>query len=142
MTRADKDPVVGHRVLLLRPWVDAHAGSGCCSGDARDAIGLELRAGGPVEHPHATRVLAQAYRQVRELLPDVDVQIVSAGNTVYLLPTVLRGLRRGGGPRAALRRANQATRPGSLLVDGDYVGDVVDLGADGVVRVVRERLGA
>lgn len=95
----------------------------------------------PVEHSHATPVVAQTWRRLREEFPDVDVQIVSAGNTVYLLPTVLRSARRGDGVRAALRRANRATRPGALLVDGEYAGDVVDLGPNGVVEAVRSRLG-
>ena len=130
-----------HHVVLVRPWVDAHAGSGCCSGDARDGIGLEHRLGGPVEHPHATRVLAQAYTRLRRDLPGIDVQVVSSSNTVYLVPTALRAARRGAGLRAALRRANRATRPGSLLVDGEYAGDVTDLGPGGVVEAVRARVG-
>lgn len=96
----------------------------------------------PVEQPHATRVVARAYTRLREELPGLDVQIVSAGNTVYLMPTVLRSARRGDGLLAALRRANQATRPGSLLVDGTYAGDVVELGPQGVVDAVRSRLAA
>jgi hypothetical protein len=142
MTRSGRETAAGHRVLLLRPWVDAHAGQGCCSGDTRDAIGLDSRPGGPVEHPYAARVVGQSYRRLRESLPDVDVQVVSAGNTVYLLPAVLRGLRLRDGAGAVLRRLNEATRPGSVIVDGAYAGDVVDLGPEGVVRVVRERLGA
>ncbi len=94
----------------------------------------------PVDQPHDTRVVGRAYTQLREELPEIDVQIVSASNTAYLLPTVLRSARRGDGLRAALSRANQATRPGSLLVDGTYAGDVVELGPDGVVAAVRARL--
>jgi hypothetical protein len=129
-----------HRVVLVRPWVDAHAGGGCCSGDTRDAIGLDRHAAGAVEHPYATRVLGQAYTRLRRDLPDVDVQIVSSSNTVYLLPSVWRARRVGERLRTTLKRANQATRPGSLLVDGDYVGDVADLGPGGVVDVVRARV--
>lgn len=129
------------RVVLVRPWVDAHGGDGCCSGDARDPIALEHRAGEPVEHAHHTRVVARAYQLLRQELPEVDVQIVSSSNTAYLLPSVLRSARGNGGLRAALRRANRATRPGSLLVDGEYAGDVVDLGPAGVVAAVAERVG-
>ena len=130
-----------HHVVLVRPWVDAHAGSGCCSGDARDGIGLEHRVTGPIEHPHATRVLAKAYTQLRRDLPEIDVQIVSSSNTVYLVPTVLRAAGRGAGLRGAMRAANRATRPGSVLVDGEYAGDVTELGPGGVVEVVRARVG-
>ena len=127
-------------MILVRPWVDAHAGGGCCSAGGRDAIGLDDQALGSVEHAHATRVMAQAYTRLRRELPDVDVQIVSSSNTIYLVPSVLRASGRGDGVRARLRRANQATRPGSLLVDGAYVGDVEDLGPGGVVEAVRGRL--
>lgn len=129
-------------VILVRPWVDAHAGGGCCSAGGRDAIGLDDGASLPVEHDHATRVMAAAYQRLREELPDVDVQIVSASNTLYLVPAVLRAAGRGDGVRARMRRANQATRPGSLLLDGAYVGDVHDLGPGGVVEAVRSRLGS
>lgn len=91
----------------------------------------------PVDQPHDTRVVALAYTRLREELPELDVQIVSASNTAYLMPMVLRSARRGDGLRAALRRVNQATRPGALLVDGAYAGDVVELGPDGVVAAVR-----
>lgn len=120
----------------MRPWVEAHGGSGCCSGDTREAIGLEGRTHGATEHPYETRVLARAYSRLRDELPDVDVQIVSSSNTAYLVPTVLRGVHRHG-LWEALRRTNAATRPGALLVDGDYAGDIVELGPSGVVATVR-----
>lgn len=130
---------VVHRVLLIRPWTDAHGGAGCCSGTPRDSVALDQHVCGPVEHDHATRVTAQAYRELRRELPEVDVQLVSAGNTAYLLPAALRAP----GPdrwRGAWRRVREATRPGALVVDGRYVGDVVELGAAGVVRTVRSLL--
>lgn len=130
-----------HRVVLVRPWVDAHGGAGCCSGDTRSSIGLDEPVTAPVEHVHSTRVVGRSYERLRAALPEVDVQIVSSSNTVYLLPRALRAAGRGDGLRAALRRANQATRPGSLLVDGEYVGDVEELGPEGVVAAVRERIG-
>lgn len=131
-----------HHVVLIRPWVDAHGGSGCCAGDTRDALALDAPVCRSGEQPHAIRVVARAYTQLCEELPEVDVQIVSAGNTAYLLPTVLRSAYRRDGLRGALRRANQATRPGALLVDGTYVGDVVELGPDAVVETVRSMLAA
>ena len=126
-------------MVLVRPWVDAHAGSGCCSGDTRDSIGLDQRVAGPIEHSHATRVLGQAYIRLRQDLPDVEVQIVSSSNTVYLLPSVWRARRPGERLRDVLGRANRATRPGSLLVDGDYAGDITELGPRGVVAEVSRR---
>jgi hypothetical protein len=84
--------------------------------------------------------MAQAYQRLRRELPDLDVQIVSSSNTIYLVPSVLRAAGRDGGLAARVRRANAATRPGSLLVDGAYVGDVADLGPSGVVEAVRALL--
>ncbi|QZY28074.1 hypothetical protein [Nocardioides coralli] len=129
------------RVVLVRPWADARGSSGCCAGDSRDPIAVAGRRQQPVEHDHATRVLAAAYGRLRAELPGVDVQVVSASNTAWLVPAVLRAAR-GDGLRATLRRTNQATRPGSLLVDGRYAGDLVELGPAGVVTAVREHLGS
>lgn len=36
---------------------------------------------------------------------------------------------------------NRATTAGSVLVEGERVGDVLDLGPDGVVAEVRRRTG-
>lgn len=126
------------RVVLVRPWTDAHGGTGCCSGDARDGICFEGRVDGPREHDAEVGLVAEAYLRLRAELPDVDVQIVGANNTAFLLPSVFRSVRRRHGTLAALREVNRATTAGSVLVDGERVGDVVDLGVDGVVAEVRE----
>lgn len=127
------------RVVLVRPWTDAHGGTGCCGGDARDGICFDGRVDGPREHDAEVGLVAEAYLRLRTELPEVDVQIVGADNTAYLLPSVFRAVRRRRGTWAALREANAATAGGSVLVDGERVGDVAALGVDGVVTEVRRR---
>lgn len=130
------------RVVLVRPWADAHGGTGCCGGEARDGVCFDGRVDG-VRHTDAeTELLAEAYLRLREELPGVDVQIVGAGNTAYLLPSVFGAVRRRRGTWAALRATNRATTAGSVLVDGERVGDVRALGVSGVLEQVRRALGA
>lgn len=129
------------RVVLVRPWTDAHGGTGCCSGDARDGICFEGRVDGPREHDAEVGFVAEAYLRLRAEVPEVEVQIVGASNTAYLLPSVFRAVRRRRGTWAALREANAATTGGSVLVDGYRAGDVMELGVDGVVAEVRRRVG-
>lgn len=131
-----------HQVVLVRPWTDAHGGTGCCSGDARDGICLEGGVGGPREHDAEVDLVAVVYRLLRDRLTGVDVQIVGASNTAFLLPTVFRSVRRRRGFGAALREMNRATTAGSVLVDGERVGDVVELGPAGVLAEVRRRVEA
>jgi len=126
-------------VVLVRPWTDAHGGTGCCSGDARDGICFDGRVDGRHEHDAEVGLVAETYLRLRAELPDVDVQIVGANNTAYLLPRVFGTVRRRRGTWAALREMNRATTAGSVLVDGERVGDVVALGPDGVVDEVRRR---
>lgn len=131
------------RVVLVRPWTDAHGGTGCCSGEPRDGICLDRRLLGHEPHPDTeVDLVAQVYRRLGEELADAEVQIVGAGNTAYLLPTVFRSVRRRRGFLAAARALNRATTAGSVLVEGEYVGDVLALGADGVVEEVRRRVAA
>lgn len=78
--------------------------------------------------------------RLREELPYVDVQIVSLDNTAFLLPTVFRSVRRRHGVLRALRETNRATTAGSVLVDGERIGDVAALGPEGVLAAVRERV--
>jgi hypothetical protein len=85
--------------------------------------------------------VAQTYLRLRHELPGIDVQIVGANNTAYLLPRVFRAVRRRRGLLAALREMNRGTTAGSVLIDGERVGDVVALGPDGVVTEVRRRAG-
>jgi hypothetical protein len=127
------------RVVLVRPWTDSHGGSGCCSGESRDGICFEGRVDGPHEHDAEVGLVSQAYLRLRADLPDADVQLVSANNSAYLLPSVFRTVRRKRGLLAALRETNRATTAGAVLVDGERVGDVTTLGADGVVAEVRRR---
>jgi len=127
------------RVVLVRPWTDAHGGTGCCGGDARDGICFEGRVDGPREHDAEVNLVAEAYLRLRREMPEIDVQIVGADNTAYLLPSVFRAVRGRRGTLAALREVNRATTGGSVLVDGERVGDVTELGTDGVVREVRRR---
>jgi hypothetical protein len=127
------------RVVLVRPWTDAHGGTGCCSGDARDGICFEGRVDGPRLHDAEVGTVAEAYLRIRAEVPDVDVQIVGADNTAYLLPSVFRAVRRRRGTWAALKEANRATTGGSLLIDGERVGDVQQMGVEAVVTEVRRR---
>jgi hypothetical protein len=129
-------------VVLVRPWTDAHGGAGCCGGDARDGICLDGPVDGPHEHDAEAGLVAQTYLLLREQLPGVDVQIVGSSNTAFLLPTVFRSVRRRRGTLAALREMNRATTGGSVLMDGERVGDVTVLGPTGVVAEVRRRLAA
>lgn len=127
------------RVVLVRPWRDAHVGASCCGGEARHGVCFDERV--DVSRPHDAEgdLVAQTYLRLRDELPAVDVQIVGSDNTAYLLPTVFRAVQRRRGVRAALREVNRATTAGSVLVDGERVGDVVALGVGGVVEEVRRR---
>lgn len=126
-------------VVLLRRWSDARAGGGCCGGEVHDGVCLERPARPDAgEVPHDP--VAAAYLRLREELPGVDVEVVDAGNAAYLLPMTFRAVRRRAGPVAALRAAARAGTPGGVLVDGELVGDVETLGADGVVALVRSAL--
>ncbi|TGN63181.1 hypothetical protein EXE59_03890 [Nocardioides eburneiflavus] len=127
------------RVVLVRPWADAHGGTGCCGGDARDGICFEGRVDGPREHDPEVATLAAAYLRLRAEVPEADVQVVGVDNTAYLLPSVFRAVRRRRGTWAALMEANRATTAGSLLIDGDRVGDVRQMGIEAVVGEVSRR---
>lgn len=130
------------KVVLVRPWTDAHGGSGCCGGDARDGICLDGGIEDTGHHDAETELVAATYLRLKEVLPEADVQIVGAANTAYLLPSVFGAVRRRRGTWAALRESNRATTAGSVLVDGERVGDVLALGPDGVIEQVRRQLGA
>lgn len=128
------------RVVLVRPWTDAHGGTGCCSGEPRGSgVCLDRPVAGGHEHDAETALVGATYARLREL-PDVDVQVVGAGNTAYLLPSVFRAVRRRRGTFAALREMNRATTAGSVLVDGERVGALTALGIDGAVDAVRRRV--
>jgi hypothetical protein len=123
------------QVVLIRPWTDARAGGGCCSGEVRDGVAPGVT---PTPHRHGeTDVVGAAYRLLRHERPDLDVQVVGAGNTLWLLPTVFRPVRRREGMVAALGAALRANRAGAVIVDGQVVGDIADLGPEGVLRSCR-----
>ena len=127
------------RVVLVRPWTDAHGGTGCCGGDARDGICFDGRVDGPRAPPPEVGTVAETYLRLRDAVPEADVQIVGADNTAYLLPSVFLAVRRRRGTWAALKEANRATTAGSLLIDGDRVGDVRQMGIEAVVSEVSRR---
>jgi hypothetical protein len=131
------DPV---RVVLVRPWVDAQAGGGCCSGDTRAAIALDHPVCGVLGADAEAHLVGRTYRLLRERLPGVDVQVVSVSNTAYLVPSAYRAARRRSGRWQALRAATRATTAGAVLVDGERIGDVEELGPEGVLAAVRGRL--
>lgn len=120
------------RIVLVRPWRDAAAGGGCCSAGP-DSVGLDNA--GHAGHRSAD-VFAETYCLLRKELPGVDVQMVSASNSLFLLPTSYRAARRDHGRLWSLRRAALSTTAGAVLVDGEVVGDVEFLGADGVLGKV------
>ena len=91
----------------------------------------------PHEHDAANDPVGAAYRALRGELPDLDVQVVDVANTAWLLPAVLRRARARVGTLGALRCALGATRAGSVLVDGQRVGDLEELAPDELVAVVR-----
>lgn len=130
------------QVVLVRPWTDAHGGAGCCSGEPQDGVCFDEHVGGRHEHSADVHVVADTYRLLREQLSerDVDIQIVGAGNTAYLLPTTFRAVRHRAGTLAAMREAARSTTAGAVLVDGERVGDITELGPDGVLDAVRARL--
>ena len=127
------------RVVLVRPWTDAHAGSGCCGGEARDGVCFDGRVDGPREHDDERDLVGEAFRRLREEFSDVDVQIVGASNTAYLLPSVFRSVRSRYGVVAGLRAAVRAPTAGAVLIDGERIADILDLGVNGVLKEVRRR---
>jgi hypothetical protein len=85
-------------------------------------------------------LLGRTYELLRDSLPTADVQIVDASNSVYLVPTTFSRVRRRSGTRPALAAALRATTPGAVLVDGESVGDLEELGPQGALEAVRDRL--
>lgn len=146
------------RVVLVRPWTDAHAGDGCCTGDPRYGVVLERHGDGPAGHErghshkpghgpvheHATghggaALVGEAYRRLRAEHPEVDVQVVGSSNTAFLLPSTFGAVRRRHGVLRALREANRATTAGGVLIDGERIGDLETLGIEGVLGEIAAR---
>lgn len=129
------------RVVLVRPWRSSTSGGGgCCSVDAagvRDEPRPEAHSGHHHGHDRAEDdSLASTYRMLRARLPDIEVQVVTADNPGYLLPTTYRDARERLGPLAAIREAVRSTTAGAVLVDGRLVGQVDELGERGILREV------
>jgi hypothetical protein len=131
------------RVVLIRPWTDARAGGGCCSGEVRDGVCLPSDHDGAVPeswHEAQPDPVGAAYTSLRTALPHLDVQVVGVGNTAWLLPSTFRTVRRRAGWAAGVRAALASSTAGAVLVDGENVGDLTELGPDGVVAAVRGAL--
>jgi len=129
-------------VVLVRPWSDARAGGGCCGGGTREGVCLERSpaacpADSPESHAKAAHdPVATAWRELRAARPELDVQLVNAGNTAFLLPFAFRSVRRRAGVVAGLRAAARATTAGAVLVDGERVGTLDELGVDGLLDLL------
>ena len=117
------------RVVLVRgPRATVGGGGGCCSGDVRpfDEGGTHRHAdgGGLLAAPDACAPpvddVAALYLALRRALPpDVDVQVVSPSNWLWLLPALVGDGRRRGLRGAELRRSVRAGMAvSSLVVDG------------------------
>ena len=121
------------RVVLVRDARTVHGGGGgCCSGAVRpfDEGGSHRHGAATTGAPAAVRSacapgddVAALYRALRQALPDeVDVQVVSPSNWLWLLPVLIgdgrrRGLRGSGLSRSV--RAGMAVS--SLVVDGEVL---------------------
>jgi hypothetical protein len=107
---------VSSRVVLVRGTRSpAPAGGGCCGGDVRP-----FDEGGSHHHTPPADEVGDVYRALRATFSDdVDIQIVSPSNWVWLLPELIRGARRRGLRGAELRRSVRAgLAVSSVLVDG------------------------
>jgi hypothetical protein len=135
-------------VVLVRPWTDARAGGGCCSGDVQ---GIALDGSAVAHASHRRRDdpapgmeprdgVAEVYLRLGVALPEVDVQVVDAGNLAYLLPIAFRAARPRLGLLRAVAAAGRATTAGAVLVDGQRVGRVDELGVQGVLDAVRAHM--
>ena len=135
----------GHRVLLVRQWDAAQAGSGCCGGPVGGGICEDhpRETGGSVRGRDPAEAMGTVYRTLRSGLPaDVDVQIVDPRNVAYPLPLVMSDARRAGsGWLAALREAARAVGPAVIVVDGRVVSHGILPEPDDALRAVRAALG-
>lgn len=119
------------RVVIVRGARAAvGGGGGCCSGDVRpfdeggthrhstDAVGTLATPATSCVSPAGD--VAALYLALRRSLPaDVDVQVVSPSNWLWLLPVLVVDGRRRGLSGAALRRSVRAGMAvSSLVVDG------------------------
>ena len=133
-----------HRVVLVRGARTVVAGGGgCCSGDVRpfDEGGGSCRPAAP-DGPAARDDVPAVYRALRSALPDdVDVQVVSPSNWLWLLPALYGDGRRRGLRGPALRRSVLAgTAPASLVADGAVLFSGALPPPDEAVAAVRREL--
>jgi hypothetical protein len=117
---------VSSRVVLVRGARSVTGGGGgCCSGDVRpfDDGGAHRHAGPVVTACAPSDGVAALYLALRAALPqDVDVQVVSPSNWVWLLPVLLRdGRLRGLRGRALLRSVRSGLAVHSLVADGEVL---------------------
>ena len=126
-----------HRVVLVRGPRTAGGGGGCCSGDVRP-----FDEGGGHRHTVTDDEVAPVYRALRTALPrDVDVEIVSPTNWLFLLPELITGGRRRGLRGTALLRSVRAgLAVSSLIVDGRVLASGRLPAPDIAVDEVRSRL--
>lgn len=104
------------RVVLVRGARAAvGGGGGCCSGDVRP-----FDEGGGHAHAAPPGPETAVYRALRATLPpEVDVEVVSPSNWLWLLPELVRGGRRCGLRGAELlAQVRAGLAVSSLLVDG------------------------
>lgn len=106
------------RVVLVRGPRSAGAGGGCCSGDVRP-----FDEGGGHRHDRPADEMGQLWLSLRERLPDdVDLQLVSPSNWLWLVPALVAdGRRRGLRGGALLRQVRGGTAVSSVVVDGEVV---------------------
>ncbi len=111
------------RVVLVRPWTQGRGGGGCCGGEVRDGITLDGDRTAPADGRRDP--VGAVYLRLAQERPDLDVQVVDAGNP-WLTAWTFRAVRRRAGLRAALVAALRSGTPGAVLVDGVHVADVAD----------------
>jgi hypothetical protein len=135
------------QVILVRPWRSASINGGCCSA-APDSVALQGASAGsgttadhssPADHAchGAMDPVAQTYRLLRDRLPDVDVQMTTADNILFLLPATYRAARRKCGWWEAARQAARSTTAGAVIVDGEVAGDIQTMGPEAVLDKVQ-----
>jgi hypothetical protein len=109
-------------------------GGGCCSAGA-DGVCLDRPEA--AHSDSSDTVFAATYRLLRERLPEADVQIAASSNTIFLVPSSYRAARRNNHNRfESFRRAMASTTAGTVLVDGEILGDIESMGADAVLGKV------
>ncbi|GIJ10523.1 hypothetical protein ACFFMR_16015 [Micromonospora andamanensis] len=133
-----------HRVLLIRPWDAAGAGSGCCTGAAGSCVEGRHEDPALARQRADQRPLGEVYQVVRAGLPaEVAVEIVDPRNTLFLLPAIVRdGRRHRRSWRALLRDLVRGTGYAAIVVDGRVVSESGLPSPDQALHIVRGALGS